>query len=139
MGAIDLLITYSVVVCCRGYRDVSRSVTEGSSGYQTGVSVKTGIAKESDIEDYHVGPNLRMGLPQHTAGGYCVWPAPVRFLTETSSSCVYSASLVDMCSTFVSPLNARLYAQSSRWTGATGPQVTDVLRNPQRFLLVVEC
>ena len=85
-------------------------------------SVATGLRKKANTNDYHIGSNYRLTLPQPVWSGQCVWTAPVQYLIDSSSVCPQYMT-EDLC-TEKSPLNAQLYAQSSRWSDpCRGPVV----------------
>lgn len=83
------------------------------TGYQYGVSLKTGKLDDND----NVAFSGILSLPQPTLAGQCLQTAPVRFLKDIDTSCTFTMTN-DLCGSNT-PLSSLFYAQSSSLTGST--------------------
>lgn len=123
---VTLWLLYVLPICsaCRNTDAISPE-EPGSSlkGYHEGISIKTGLPREAVKDDYFIGYNYRLTLPQRSLSGQCTWSAPVQFLTDTDETCVSQMS-VDLCSES-SKLSALMYAQSKAWHSSQGPLVLE--------------
>ena len=80
------------------------------SNYAKGVSVKTGLPKQSTTsDDLYLGTNFRLTLPQKSWTGDCIVTAPVRYLVDTDHTCV-STMTEELCSAD-SMLSASMYVR----------------------------
>jgi hypothetical protein len=95
----------------------------GTVGYKEGLTIKTGLTRETVDNDYYIGSNYRLTLPARSSSGQCIWAAPVQFLKDTEETCVWRMK-EDLCGS-QSVLNALMYVQDPNWTGLLGPLILE--------------
>jgi len=111
-------------LCCSV--KVNTTVEASKAAYRYGDSVITGHSDSSFRAARPLPATASLlGVPQPSLSGLCSHTAPVRFLQESSSSCV--VPLTEESCSESGPLSARLYADSSRWGAG---DVLDVLVHP---------
>jgi len=107
-----------VVMYCRIHSATAEPNDEASNvNYKYGDSIITRLAPSPSLrspQPHHVARTGLLGIRQRSFYGQCSRTEPVRFLQDSSSSCVIPLT-PDSCSASGS-LSAQLYASSPRWS-----------------------